>query len=112
MITDEIIKNASMGDSGALSKGQKLASDGCFSNLMKNADSTIYWADCAGSGKNPYKVSIVLGSENPSPKCSCPAARHNPVCKHELAFYDDESDTFKLNPLSYINEENIVRLAF
>lgn len=85
MITDDIIKNASMGDSGALSKGQKLANDGSFSNLMKNADSTIYWADCAGSGKNPYKVSVVLGSGNPSPKCSCPAARHSPVCKHELA---------------------------
>lgn len=85
MITDEIIKNASMGDAGALSKGQKLAKDGSFSNLMKNADSTVYWADCAGSGKNPYKVSIVLGGGNPSQKCSCPAARHNPICKHALA---------------------------
>ncbi len=33
-------------------------------------------------------------------------------CIFGLAFYDDEDDTFKFTPCSYINSENIIRLMF
>ena len=42
----------------AAENGRKLSKKGSFSALHKTADETLYWGECAGSGKNPYHVSI------------------------------------------------------
>ena len=42
----------------AAENGRKLSKKGSFSALHKTQDNTLYWGECAGSGKNPYSVSI------------------------------------------------------
>ncbi len=44
-------------------------------------------AEVQGSGSNPYKIDITFkdGGSKPSTKCSCPAWRSNPFCKHVAA---------------------------
>jgi uncharacterized Zn finger protein len=44
-------------------------------------------AEVQGSGSNPYKIDITFkdGGNKPSTKCSCPAWRSNPFCKHVAA---------------------------
>ncbi len=41
-------------NAAAATNGRNLSRKGSFSNHGRNADSTVYWAECAGSGKNPY----------------------------------------------------------
>ncbi len=40
-------------NSAAAENGRKLSKKGSFSNHHKTEDSTLYWAECAGSGKSP-----------------------------------------------------------
>ncbi len=44
-------------------------------------------AEVQGSGATPYRIDITFkdGANKPSPKCSCPAWRSNPFCKHVTA---------------------------
>lgn len=44
-------------------------------------------AEVQGSGSTPYKIDITFkdAGSKPSPKCSCPAFRSNPFCKHVAA---------------------------
>jgi len=71
-------------NAAAASNGKKLSQSGKFQARGQNADSTIYWAQCAGSGKNPYRTSIDFSiSENaPTCRCSCPSRQF--PCKHAL----------------------------
>ncbi len=41
-------------------------------------------AEVQGSGSTPYRIDITFkeGAVKPSTKCSCPAWRRNPLCKH------------------------------
>jgi hypothetical protein len=41
-------------------------------------------AEVQGSGSTPYRIDITFkdGGSRPSTKCSCPAWRSNPLCKH------------------------------
>lgn len=67
----------------AAENGRKLSGKGSFSSHKKTADGTLYWAECAGSGKNPYRVSIDLSRpEAPVCRCSCPSRQF--PCKHAL----------------------------
>ncbi len=45
--------------------------------------STIH-AEVQGSGTTPYRIDITFkdSGSKPSPKCTCPAFRRNPFCKH------------------------------
>ncbi len=44
-------------------------------------------AEVQGSGSTPYRIDITFkdGGNKPSTKCSCPAWRRNPFCKHIAA---------------------------
>lgn len=67
----------------AAENGRKLSKKGSFSALHKTQDNTLYWGDCAGSGKNPYSVSIDwLNPDAPVCRCSCPSRQF--PCKHAL----------------------------
>ncbi len=68
----------------AAANGKKLSQSGKFRNHGCNGDSSIYWAECAGSGKNPYRTSVdfSISEENPTSRCSCPSRQF--PCKHAL----------------------------
>ena len=67
----------------AAENGRKLSKKGSFSAHSRTADDTLYWAECAGSGKNPYRVSIDFTSQDaPVCRCSCPSRQF--PCKHAL----------------------------
>ena len=67
----------------AASNGRKLSQKGSFSALRRTGDGTLYWAECAGSGKTPYRVSVDWTDPGaPVCRCSCPSRQF--PCKHAL----------------------------
>lgn len=67
----------------AAENGRKLSKKGSFSAHHRTEDDTLYWAECAGSGKNPYRVSIDFTNRDaPTCRCSCPSRQF--PCKHAL----------------------------
>ena len=67
----------------AAENGRKLSSKGSFSALRRTQDGALYWAECAGSGKNPYRVSVDWSDPGaPVCRCSCPSRQF--PCKHAL----------------------------
>lgn len=67
----------------AAENGRKLSRSGKFSALHRTADGSLYWGECAGSGKNPYRVSIDWTDPSaPVCRCSCPSRQF--PCKHAL----------------------------
>lgn len=70
-------------NSGALKNGRDLVSKNKFSNLKIDADKTVIWGECAGSGKNPYNCSADFVDENnPISRCNCPSRQF--PCKHGI----------------------------
>lgn len=69
-------------NAAAVQNGRKLSQKGSFSGLSKTADGSLYWGDCAGSGKTPYRVSGDWSGEAPIFRCSCPSRQF--PCKHAL----------------------------
>ena len=67
----------------AAENGRKLWKKGSFSGLRRTSDDTLYWGECAGSGKNPYRVSVDWSAPDaPVCRCSCPSRQF--PCKHAL----------------------------
>ena len=67
----------------AAENGRKLSRTGKFVRLYKTEDGSLYWGECAGSGKNPYRVSIDwTDPQAPVCRCSCPSRQF--PCKHAL----------------------------
>lgn len=64
--------------------GRALSEAGSFAALCRTEDGLTYWAECAGSARNPYYVSFdcSLSENEPAYSCSCPS-RQTP-CKHAL----------------------------
>lgn len=70
-------------NAAAAENGRKLSKKGSFSGHHKTADGTLYWADCAGSGKTPYHTSVdFVNPGTPTCRCSCPSRQF--PCKHAL----------------------------
>ncbi len=70
-------------NSSAVQNGKKLSQKGSFFNLSKLNDDTLFWADCAGSGKNPYHTSVdFIDETSPVFRCSCPSRQF--PCKHAI----------------------------
>ena len=82
-ITEQWILDQAPGPAVA-ENGRALSEADCFSARRRTEDAKIYWAECAGSAKNPYYVSIdwSLSEDEPVYSCSCPS-RHLP-CRHAL----------------------------
>lgn len=66
-------------DAASITAARKLAHPGPWSQT--GSTETLLWGKCAGSGKNPYQVSIDL--TRPAYRCSCPSRKF--PCKHALA---------------------------
>lgn len=71
-------------NAAAASNGKKLSQSGKFQTRGQNADSNIYWAECAGSGKNPYRTSIDFSISESAPTCRCGCPSRQFPCKHAL----------------------------
>lgn len=70
-------------NSSAVQNGKKLSQKGSFFYLSKLSDDTLFWADCAGSGKNPYHTSVdFIDETSPVFRCSCPSRQF--PCKHAI----------------------------
>lgn len=71
-------------NAAAAANGKKLAQGGKFQNRGQDSEGKVYWAECAGSGKNPYRVSIdfSISEDAPTSRCSCPSRQF--PCKHAL----------------------------
>ncbi|NCE64773.1 SWIM zinc finger family protein [Pseudoflavonifractor sp. 524-17] len=70
-------------NASAVENGRKLSRKGSFFNHCQSEQGDCFWADCAGSGKNPYQVSIDLTDpQSPVCRCSCPSRQF--PCKHAL----------------------------
>ena len=68
-------------DSGVSQRSLELATPANWSACGRQDD--FYWAECKGSGKNPYRV--LLDVEGPAFKCSCPSRQF--PCKHGVGLY-------------------------
>jgi hypothetical protein len=87
-------------DSSTTSNATKLSSKGSFLKHSKIADDSLYFAECSGSGKNNYKVSVDFMTENqPVFRCNCPSRKL--PCKHSIGLLFDilGNKTFKIEDI-------------
>jgi len=71
-------------NAAAASNGKKLAQSGKFQARGKNPDADTFWAECTGSGKNPYRTSIDFSASESAPTCRCSCPSRQFPCKHAL----------------------------
>lgn len=71
-------------NSAAAANGRNLSRKGSFRNHGRNEASDIYWAECAGSGKNPYRTSIDFSISESAPTCRCSCPSRQFPCKHAV----------------------------
>lgn len=80
-------------NAAAASNGRNLSRKASFLNHGRNADSNVYWAECVGSGKNPYRTSIDFSISETAPTCRCSCPSRQFPCKHALGLmYDIMAD--------------------
>jgi hypothetical protein len=80
-VSEDLIRGIATKDK-ALSDGRTLVKKGAFKNLFQLGDASLLWGQCQGSGAKPYELSVDLGGDNPTIRCSCPVKP--PPCKHTL----------------------------
>lgn len=68
-------------DQSSLSAALKLVKPAAWPVLAANADASIFWGECQGSGSTPYRV--VVSPDGAGYKCTCPSRKF--PCKHVLA---------------------------
>jgi uncharacterized Zn finger protein len=67
-----------------LKKGQAILDGRAVAHLARTEDKL--YAEVQGSGSTPYRVSAAFGARDQlRGRCSCPAARFRPFCKHSAA---------------------------
>lgn len=67
----------------AAKNGRALVVKGKFGALGIDADETVIFGECAGSGKEPYRVSCDFArADQPTYRCSCPSRQF--PCKHSV----------------------------
>ena len=71
-------------NAAAAANGRKLAQGGKFRNRGCDGDSKVYWAECAGSGQNPYRTSVDFSISEAAPTCRCSCPSRQFPCKHAL----------------------------
>lgn len=83
-LTDDIVASMAPTD-GAMGDARGLIKKGALQKLSRADDGKLVFADCKGSAKLPYKVSLDFagGGDRPTVRCNCPS-RQRP-CKHGLA---------------------------
>jgi len=68
-------------DQASLAAALKLVKPATWPVLAANADASVLWGECQGSGATPYRV--VVSPEDTGYKCTCPSRKF--PCKHVLA---------------------------
>ncbi|NJM55470.1 MAG: SWIM zinc finger family protein, partial [Verrucomicrobiae bacterium] len=68
-------------DQASLSAAVKLLKPSNWPVTARNADGTLLWGECQGSGATPYRV--VVSPDDVGYKCTCPSRKF--PCKHSLA---------------------------
>lgn len=68
-------------DKSSLDAAQKLVKPSGWPLLAGDAQKTLVWGECQGSGATPYRVNVSLADVGY--KCSCPSRKF--PCKHVLA---------------------------
>ncbi len=68
-------------DQSSLSAALKLVKPASWPVLAADADATVLWGECQGSGSTPYRV--VVSPDDTGYKCTCPSRKF--PCKHVLA---------------------------
>lgn len=71
-------------NSGAVSNGRKLSASGKFFCHGTNQEQNVFWAQCSGSGKNPYQTSIDFSLDENAPTCRCSCPSRQFPCKHAV----------------------------
>src|SRR5262245_9804698 len=83
-------------DDSTLTSARDLVRQRKFGKLGVSADGTWVLANCKGSGKEPYQVSVDLGDpDNPLCRCNCPSRKF--PCKHGVGLillYAQSPDQF------------------
>lgn len=78
---DEAFVESAAPNADAAKNGRSLMVKGKFTELSIDADETILFGACAGSGKEPYRVSCDFArADQPTYRCSCPSRQF--PCKH------------------------------
>jgi hypothetical protein len=73
-----------VGDQDELRKGTEVFDRGGLQHLARHGERIF--AEAAGSGASPYRVTISLpAGGDAKARCSCMAARSRPICKHAAA---------------------------
>ncbi|GDY13599.1 hypothetical protein LBMAG53_24770 [Planctomycetota bacterium] len=81
-VTEDLLRAVVTKDK-ALSDGRTLAKKGALQKLQTDAERSLIWGECQGSGATPYVISIDLAGDSPTIRCTCPVKP--PPCKHTLA---------------------------
>jgi len=68
-------------DQSSLAAALKLVKPASWPVLSANADTSLLWGECQGSGSTPYRV--VVSPDDVGYKCTCPSRKF--PCKHVLA---------------------------
>ncbi len=68
-------------DQASLNAANKLLKRAKWPMLEQNADGTILWGQCQGSGSTPYSMAVDVNDLGA--KCSCPSRKF--PCKHSIA---------------------------
>ncbi len=80
---DEAAVDAAAPNTEASKNGRALVLKGKFLKLQFDADETVLFGECQGSGKEPYRCSSDFARpEQPTHRCSCPSRQF--PCKHCL----------------------------
>ena len=78
---DERYIESAAPNTDAAKNGRSLLVKGKLSGLQIDADETVLFGQCAGSGKTPYQVSCDFArADQPTYRCSCPSRQF--PCKH------------------------------
>jgi hypothetical protein len=68
-------------DQASLAAALKLVKPAAWPVLAANADASVLWGECQGSGATPYRVAV--SPDDTAYKCTCPSRKF--PCKHVLA---------------------------
>jgi len=94
---DQAYVDSAAPNAEATKNGRALVLKGKFLKLQIDADQTILFGQCQGSGKEPYHVSCdFTRADQPTYRCSCPSRQF--PCKHALGLmyaYTTRPGTFK-----------------
>ncbi|MFI3200052.1 MAG: SWIM zinc finger family protein [Eubacteriales bacterium] len=86
-ITKEYIEQQAP-DLATIKNANSLCNKNSFINQSRTENDDLYFAECKGSGKSNYKVSVDFSIENqPVFRCSCPSRKL--PCKHSIGLLQD-----------------------